>query len=116
LAGAETKTLLVLGHHPTGAAILPLGDLWASEVQELAGGCTVPAPFPSQTPTELMAADAALRACLEEGARESAALAGLPVRIRDAIAGALEEGRASWHPPVLVPKLGRATLGIDLDL
>ncbi len=116
LVGTESKTCLLLGYHPTGASILPLGDLYASEILAMAGGCTAPNPLRSYPPSTLLAVDRALRSHFEEGAGEETAFRNLPSPLRDAVGIALDRARGFWRPAPLIPKMGSATLGIDLDL
>ncbi|MFH1765257.1 MAG: hypothetical protein ABIF09_13800 [Gemmatimonadota bacterium] len=45
----------------------------------------------------------------------NAPLLGEEFRAVDGALGALAEARRGWHPRPLIPKLGRATPGLDLD-
>jgi hypothetical protein len=116
LLGTANKTHLLLGYGPAHPPILPLGDLYASQILELAGGCTLPAPLTGMATEEISAVDSALRAYFEDGRSANEAFRGLePGRARQ-IRQMLQESSRLWHPLPLIPKLGEATLGLDLDL
>lgn len=114
--GTETKTLLVLGECRSGAPILPLGDLYASEAALFAGGCTPPGMLGRADLPFLSRLDRALQALLEEGAPWKEASAALPARLRPVLWAAVQPGGKVWNPRILIPKLGSATLGVDLHL
>ncbi len=116
LLGTETKTLLLLGYHPTALPVLPLGDLYASEILELAGGCTLPPPLQGLSGEVIGGVDSGLRAYLEEGLPRTDAFGTLPQPLPRVIPELLDRAGKSWRPTVLIPKLRRSTLGIDLDL
>jgi hypothetical protein len=116
LVGTSNKTGLLLSFRPSAHPILPLGDLYASQILELAGGCTVPPPLQGISPEELSDVDSALRAYFEDGLPPEEAFGSLePPRGRQ-IRRMLEESRKKWHHIPLIPKLGEGTLGLDLDL
>ena len=116
LMGTESKSLLLLGHHPTQAPFLPLGDLYASEIEELAGDCTLPVAVRLPGPVPPTAVDRALRAHFEYDTPWEDATSHLPAPVEKAVTRGLARARFSWRPTPLIPKLGGATLGIDLDL
>lgn len=114
--GTETKTLLILGESRSGAPVLPLGDLYASQVAPFAGGCTPPAILQNADLPSVSQLDRAIEAFLEGGVPLEEALAILPPHLGEPLTAALRRGRNLWNPRVLIPKLGWATLGVELDL
>jgi hypothetical protein len=114
--GSANKTCLLLSAHVPIQPVLPLGDLYASQVRSLAGSCTLP-PCLQDAPAEILeGVDAGLKAYLEDGFHRHEALAGLPEAMHRKILDALAVARMAWHPIPLIPKLSKATLGLDLDL
>lgn len=113
-AHPANKTALLLGGELPPEPFLPLGDLWASEVEALAGDWSAPDPVPqwAQTAGGIEALDAVLRRWTEE--RDPLALEDLPLKIANDARGSLAAGRPSRIFPRLVPKLGYRTLGVDL--
>jgi hypothetical protein len=108
------KTALLLGGELPPEPLLPLADLWATDVAELAGGWSAP-PGVRRIATlagGIEALDAALRRWAD--GRDAAALALLPPEAAEAVARALAAGRASRLHPRIVPKIGTRTLGVDL--
>ena len=108
------KTALLLNAKLPPEPLLPLGDLWASEVAELAGGWSAPEPVRriAEMSSGIEALDDALRAYVDR--RDPAGLDTLPADAADAVRRALAAGRAARMHPVLVPKVGTRTLGVDL--
>jgi hypothetical protein len=115
LLGTSNKTCLLLSPTQPIQPVLPLGDLYASQVVELAGGSTFPPCLQNASHEELRAVDRALEAYYERGFREEAAFEGLDSGLRRSTLAALANARRGWHPKPLIPKLGEATLGLDLD-
>jgi hypothetical protein len=113
-AHPANKTALLLGGELPPEPLLPLGDLWATEVAELAGGWSAPGEVRRMAALAggIEALDAALRAWAD--GRDATALATLPAEAADAAAWALAAGRASRLHPRTVPKIGTRTLGVDL--
>lgn len=109
-ATPANKTALLLGGALPPEPFLPLGDLWASEVAELAGEWSAPAEVreAAEAAGGIERLDAALRAFVDR--REPRAWDSLPPAARRL----LERGRASRLFPRVVPKLGARTLGVDL--
>jgi hypothetical protein len=107
--------LLLCGRLPL-ADLLPLGDLWASQVRALAGGWRGPAWLERLAAAAggLAAVDGALMALVEERRPAAVAVAGLPAVAAAELLQRYAAGR--WHRlrPRLVPKLAVRTLGIDL--
>jgi hypothetical protein len=114
VANAATKTALLLGGELPPEPLLPLGDLWASEVAAMAGGWSAPAPVSriAEMAGGIEALDAALRRWID--GRDPAGLDDLPSHVRDTIRRAFAAGRVSRTWPRTVPKLGYRTLGVDL--
>jgi hypothetical protein len=115
LASPANKTALLLGGSRPPEPLLPLGDLYASQVAMLAGEWTAPAEV-----RRLAAAaggvetlDRVLEDVLERRSTAEAALRPLPAQVGCAVLGALEAGRFAHRGLGLVPKLGARTLGID---
>jgi hypothetical protein len=113
-AHPANKTELLLGAALPPEPLLPLGDLYASEVAGLCGGW-----FASSEVRALAAAaggvealDAALRRWLD--GRDPAALDALPADAAEQVKRRFRAGRAARLAPRIVPKLGTRTLGVDL--
>lgn len=113
-AHPASKTALLLGGELPPEPLLPLADLWATEVAALAGGWSAPPEVESVATAAggIDALDAALRRLID--GREAAALDGLPRDAADRVRGMLAAGRAARRDPRIVPKLGTRTLCIDL--
>lgn len=108
------KTALLLGAMLPPEPLLPLGDLWASEVAELAGGWSAPDAVMriAEEAGGMEALDDALRACVDR--RDPRGLDALPAGTAEAVRRALNAGRAARMHPTVVPKVGARTLGVDL--
>jgi hypothetical protein len=115
LSGAN-KTCLLLAPHRHVAPIVPLGDLYASQVLDHCGSCTLPPFLQGQPEGTVRAVDTALRDYFEGGFPRSEVFSPLAGPIREGVVRGLEAARRSGRFRSLVPKLGKATLGIDLDL
>ena len=113
-AHPASKTVLLLGGELPPEPLLPLGDLWAAEVAELAGGWSAPPSVAriAEAAGGIEALDAALAAYFDR--RDPRGLHALAPEARRAVAAALAAGRASRRWPRTVPKLGARTLGVDL--
>jgi hypothetical protein len=110
-----SKTVLLLA--PTqNAPLLPLGDLYASQVEELTGRWSAPPNIEAlaERAGGIHALDAALQRWLEERQALADALRPLGEELAEAVGLQLRRARsARWHTGI-VPKLGTCTLGIDL--
>jgi hypothetical protein len=108
------KTALLLSATLPPEPLLPLGDLWASEAAELAGGWSAPAPVAriAEAAGGIEALDDALRAYVDR--RDPRGLDALPAGAAEAVRRVLAAGRAARMHPAVVPKLGARTLGVDL--
>ncbi len=113
-AHPANKTALVLSGALPPEPLLPLGDLWASEVAALAGGWSAPELVAgiAEAAGGVEALDAALRRWIDR--RDPAGLDALPAAAADAVRRAFAAGRASRLAAHVVPKLGWRTLGLDL--
>jgi len=115
-ASPINKTVLLLEPRPVPETLIPLGDLYASDVRAVAGGWQ---GTPIVHRMEALCGgidvlDAALRARFEERHSLPDTLAKLPEPARAAFAEALERARFARGRAGLVPKLGTRTAGIDL--
>ena len=113
-ANPANKTALLLGGALPPEPLLPLGDLWASEVAALGGAWSARAEVRATADAAggIEALDAALRELVDS--RDPAVLDALPGKAADAVRRALAAGRASRLHPRVVPKIGARTLGVDL--
>jgi hypothetical protein len=113
-AHPASKTALLLRGELPPEPLLPLGDLWATDVAALAGGWSAPPEIleVAEAAGGIDALDAALRGWMD--GRDAAALDRLPREAADRVRAMLAAGRASRRNPRIVPKLGGRTLCIDL--
>lgn len=114
VAAADNKTALLLDGPLPPEPLLPLGDLYASEVAALAGDWSASAEVRglAEACGGIAALDAALRARIDGRAPD--ALRALPPGMAEAVERALHRGRSSRLFPRIVPKIGARTLGVDL--
>ncbi|HEX5727739.1 MAG TPA: hypothetical protein VFX98_19870, partial [Longimicrobiaceae bacterium] len=112
-ANPASKTVLLLGGELPPEPLLPLGDLYAGEVAELAGGWSAPEPVLrlAELAGGVAALDAALRGWADR--RDPGALDALPPAAAEAVRAALARGRAARLHPRVVPKRGFRTLCVD---
>lgn len=115
-AHPANKTALLLGVSVPFTRLLPLGDLYASQVEALAGGWTAPLIVHALADRAggVTVLDRALSALVDERRDARAALTPLPAAVRPDVLAAFERGRFARGHIGLVPKLGARTLGIDL--
>jgi len=113
-ANPANKTALLLDGALPPEPLLPLGDLWASEVAQLGGGWSAPPEVAriAEDAGGIGALDDALRARVDR--RDPRGLDRLPPAAADAAGRALAAGRAWRTHPAVVPKLGARTIGADL--
>ena len=106
LVSTANKTELLLGQRRPRADLFPLGDLYASELADFAGGYELSEEIEGLAASfgGIVALDGALRAFFDERREPAAAL----------LRPWLERGRFGRQQPGIVPKLGARTLGIDL--
>ena len=115
LAHPANKTALLLAASVPPEPLLPLGDLYASEVEQLAGSWSAPPEVAALADAAggIARLDAALREYVDRRRPAEAALASLPEAARAAVLDALETGRFARRRVGLVPKLTTRTLGVD---
>jgi hypothetical protein len=109
------KTELLLGGVEQRCDVTPLGDLYASEVAQFAGGFVI-----GKRASELVEVaggiemlDGCLRKLLDERRNPDAAFAAMP-HLRGRVLQCLEQSRFRRGGAGIVPKLGARTIGIDL--
>ncbi|HEX6558987.1 MAG TPA: hypothetical protein VF021_05975 [Longimicrobiales bacterium] len=112
---AASKTALLLGYVPP-ADVLPLGDLYHSQVVELAGSGEFPEPSAELAAVCGGAAslDRALEQYYDRRMTWPAATAHLNAQAVADLGRALDAARFRRARMPLIPKLGGRTLGIDL--
>jgi len=116
VAHPANKTALLLASRLPPEPLLPLGDLYASQVAALTGAWTGPPELVRlvERAGGVAALDAALDAWLDERRPFDAVVAALGPDVAAELRRAFDAGRF-WRRRVgLVPKLGWRTLGIDL--
>lgn len=115
LAHPANKTALLLGAAVPPEPLLPLGDLYASEVERLTGSWSAPPEVAALADLAggIARLDAALLEHVDRRSPVGSALAALPERARAAVRDALEAGRFARRRIGLVPKLTTRTLGVD---
>ncbi|HEX2209197.1 MAG TPA: hypothetical protein VHG93_16065 [Longimicrobium sp.] len=113
-AHPANKTALLLGGDPPPEPLLPLGDLWATDVLALRGGWSA-SPEVEALAEEaggIAALDGALRRLID--GRDASALHALPAEVAARTRAMLAAGSAGRRYPCIVPKLGGRTLFSDL--
>lgn len=110
------RTALLLGGAPPRADLLPLGDVYASQVQVLAAGWSAPPEVEAVAAAAggVATLDAALSRWIDERREADAALGPLGADVAQTVLDLYDRGRFFRLRPRLVPKLGPRTLGIDL--
>jgi hypothetical protein len=108
------KTALLLGGRVPHADLLPLGDLWASQVERLTGRWSAPPEVEAAAAAAggVEELDAALRRMVDE--RGEIADLGSAGSAAEQLVELYERGRFFRLRPRLVPKPTTRTLGIDL--
>lgn len=116
LAHPASKTALLLGGAMPRVDVFPLGDLYASQVAELAGGCGIPADVEAlaRRAGGMDRLDAALARLVDARMPAADAFGALDPELAREVLGLYARGRFSRLRPRLVPKLSARTLGIDL--
>lgn len=112
-AHPASKTELVLGGELPPEPLLPLGDLWATDVVELGAAWSAPDEVRqlAKAAGGIEKLDAALRALVDR--RDPAGLDDLPLTARVDVARRVAAGAASRRYPRIVPKVGSRTIGTD---
>jgi hypothetical protein len=116
VAHPANRTALLLGGRLPAADLLPLGDVWASEVEALTGRWSAPPAVESfiAGAGSVHDVDVALRRLVEQRAAAEHATAGLPPAAASELLGLYRQGQWWRLRPRIVPKLGTRTIGIDL--
>ena len=115
LAHAVNKTAALFG----GAGpvpLLPLADLWGTQVEALENACSLPDRVQAVADAAggIAALDAALQQWVDGRRPADTALAALPAQARGMILSLWEDTSFYLRRVGLVPKLGLRTLGVDL--
>jgi hypothetical protein len=130
-AHPANKTALLLGHSIPPEPLLPLGDLYATQIEPLAGGWSAPAEVLEladhiqrhsgydrdvdiRPATGIYQLDAALTAMFEGWRPAEEAAEELPEPSRGPFLEAVRRGRFWRERAGLIPKLSTRTIGIDL--
>jgi hypothetical protein len=115
-AHPANKTALLLGRNFPLEPLLPLGDLYASQVKELTGGYNLPDQVQSlaEAAGGINALDAALQLRFESWLPAEQAAEPLPKAARGPFLEAVRAGRFWRERAGLIPKLSARTIGIDL--
>lgn len=115
VAVPTSKTGALLGAALPGP-LLPLGDLWASQVAALCGAWSAPRPI-----CDLVAAaggidvlDGALAALVDQRRHPEEAVSSLPDDVAGTLLALWDAARFVRRRLGLVPKLGARTIGVDL--
>lgn len=113
-AHPANKTTLLLGGDLPPEPLLPLGDLWATDVLALGGGWSASPEIErlARDAGGIEALDGALRRLID--GRDSAGLDALPAQVAERVRTMLAAGSAARRYPHVVPKLGGRTLFADL--
>jgi hypothetical protein len=115
-AHPANKTALLLAGRLPRADLFPVGDLWASQVAELADGWTLPPDLRrlAESAGGVGALDRALIRLVEERNEAAAAVSDIPAAVAAELLRRYEAGRYWRQRPRVTPKLTGRTLGIDL--
>ena len=108
------KTALLLGGELPPEPLLPLGDLWATEVLALCGGWSAPPAVAAlaQEAGGIQVLDTGLRRLID--GRDPSGLDVLPDDVAERVRSMLAAGSTSRRYPRIVPKLSVRTLCADL--
>ncbi len=115
-AHCANKTALLLGREFPVEPLLPLGDLYATQIAVLAGDWSGPADMRQlvELAGGIEATDHALGSWFERWQPADSAVADLPAASRGPFLEAVRRGRFWRERAGLVPKLTTRTIGIDL--
>ncbi|HYR08605.1 MAG TPA: hypothetical protein VEQ60_12575 [Longimicrobium sp.] len=113
-AHPANKTALLLGGELPPEPLLPLGDLWATDVLALAGGWSASPEIEAlaRDAGGIEALDGALRRLID--GRDASALDAVSPQVAERLRTMLARGSAARRYPHVVPKLGGRTLFADL--
>lgn len=114
VANPVNRTVVLLSGDPPPDPLLPLADLYASEIEELTGDWSGPREVMeiARRSGGVAVLDAALRARLD--GRDPHGLRSLPAEVAADVDALLARGRAARRAAWIVPKIGYRTLGVDL--
>lgn len=110
--GDTNKTQLLLDPGPLPARVLPLGDVWASQIHAMTGRWALPPALVHASPDQVVLWEEALRAYLLQGTPPTSAFAPLGPQA-EALRRALDAAEGARRG-LLVPKLEAWTVGADL--
>ena len=115
-ANPANKTALLLGRYFPAEPLLPLGDLYASQIRELAGGYNLPEDVQelARAAGGIDRLDHALQRRFEARLPEEHVLTELPEAARGPFLEAVQGGRFWRQQAGLIPKLSARTIGMDL--
>ena len=115
-AHPANKTALLLGRQIPPEPLLPLGDLYATQIVALAGAWSAPAEVLALADKAggIAATDTALRAMFEARKLAQDVVSDLPEPARGPFLEAVRRGRFWRERAGLIPKLSTRTIGIDL--
>lgn len=116
LLGTATKTAILLSPGLPPEPILPVGDLFATDVLEIQGECSVPPCLEDASESVLRTVDKALQRYLEGDMAIGDAFSQVDQPLRSVLEDTLQRVRRWWILRPLVPQFRSCTLGIDLDL
>jgi hypothetical protein len=115
-ANPVNKTTLLLGAAGSPEPLLPLGDLYATQISDLAGGWSAPPEVQQLIATSggIELVDQTLQAWFEGWTAPETAVQQLPAEARGPFLEAVRAGRFWRERAGLVPKLSARTIGVDL--
>jgi hypothetical protein len=115
-AHPANKTALLLGADWPVEPLLPLGDLYATQIAALTGGWSGPPDVERlvRLAGGIEATDRALGSWFEKWQAPDSALGHLPAECRGPFLEAVRRGRFWRERAGLIPKLSVRTIGIDL--
>jgi hypothetical protein len=115
-ANPANKTALLLGRYFPSEPLLPLGDLYASQIRELAGGYNLPEDVQelARAAGAIEQLDYVLQRRFEARIPEEHVVTELPEAARGPFLEALQAGRFWRQQAGLIPKLSARTIGMDL--
>jgi hypothetical protein len=115
-ANAANKTTLLLSRDFPPEPLLPLGDIYATQIQQLAGGWSGSAQIRNlaRAAGGIEALDRALQVFCEGWRSAQKAAELLPDEARGPFLEAVRAGRFWREHAGLIPKLSERTIGIDL--
>lgn len=116
LLGTATKTTILLSPGLHLEPVLPLGDLFATEILAMQGECSVPTCLEGVAEGVLQTVDDALQRYLEGDMGIEDAFFQVDQPLRSLLEETLRRVQRWWIARPLVPQFRSCTYGIDLDL